>query len=368
MTADTPLPLPRVLYLTGQRDACAYWRVLAPATALVARGYPVRVFDTFDDRAAAVARQVDVLILPRHGWEPADWLAGLRWFADRRREGLTILYETDDDVFSEAWVTQGQAVRPDRPRALLAQDGVQRIKALQQCDGVIVSTPRLATLVRTYTRAPVVVVPNAIDWATWRATCVQGLPPWGADPRQVVIGWAGGKRDEGDLRPVAEAWARIARRYPATRFVVAGWPAPCLTGAVPSDRLRCAAWLPIDVYPTAYKGWDIGCAPLEDKAFNFYKSPIKCYEAAAAGAAVVASPVVYGSVIRHGRHGLLARTAAEWEAALARFVTDPRFRRGCAARLAARVERRYSLAANLSRWPASWAYLHAQARARQAAS
>jgi glycosyltransferase involved in cell wall biosynthesis len=357
--------LPRTLLLYGHRDGPAYWRILAPALELVRRGYPVNAYHMQDSRSHPEAAVYDVVVMTRLGWKPEDWLGGITWIRGMQALGKTIIYETDDDVFSPAWLQQARIVKPERMDVLHLQDAEYRVKALRLCDGAITTTPRLAMLLADYTDAPVVVVPNAIDWTGWRACCAQGTRPF---PDGVLIGWAGGLRDDADLAPMAEAWRRIAARFPEARFAVVGYLAPCLLAAVPRDRLAAADWLPLDLYPLGWHGWDVACCPLADTGFNVHKSPIKAFEAAAAGAAVVASPPVYGRVLEPGRDGLLATTPDEWEDALARLVQDAGLRQRLARRWAGRVEREFSLQASWSRWPAAWMAIRNAARARRLAA
>lgn len=342
---------PATLYMYQNRGGCTYWRVFVPAQALVAAGYPVRSVPVTVDHAFDIAIQCRAVVLVRLAWAADRYLEAITWVRRLQARGVRVLYETDDDIFSEAWFRQGALMEPEKSHAQLEQDRQQRIRALRLCDGAIVTTPRLATLTRCYTEAPVVVVPNAIDWAWWRAVCRQGQRP----PGEVLIGWAGGKRDDGDLAPMATAWGRIAARYPTTRFIIVGHQPDVLYAAVPPERLYLTPWQDVALYPTAYRGWDIGCAPLADVPFNYYKSAIKAYEYAAAGAAVVYSPPVYGRELRPDLDGLPATTADEWEAALAQLLDAPHQRRLMAARWARRVRARYSLTANLWRWPAAWA-------------
>jgi glycosyltransferase involved in cell wall biosynthesis len=302
-----------------------------------------------------------------------------------------VLYETDDDLWSESFLVQGRIMERWKTEAQLDADRAARLAALRLCDGVTVPTPRLATVVRTLTDAPVQVVPNAIDWERWRTLCRQGSgygrgrtctddlgPPsngCGTGPRsatelrprtdsipEVTIGWAGGKRSDADLVPMAEAWGRIARRYPAVTFALVGYHSPAVQAAVPAAQLRLVPWVPLDLYPMAYHGWTIGCAPLADTPFNRCKSAIKAFEYAAADAAVVYSTPVYGRELRPNLDGLEANTADEWEAALARLLDEPDTRAQMAARWAKRVRERHSLSQNLWHWPAAWSTLVGQAR------
>ena len=121
----------------------------------------------------------------------------------------------------------------------------------------------------------------------------------------------------------------------------------------------------LEHYPSGLVEIDIGCASVVDAPFERCKSAIKCYEYAAAGAAVVATPTIYGSVIEHGVSGYLAETADDWELWLANLVESHATRQIMARRLLRVVERKYALAENIWRWPASWAVIAEDARARR---
>jgi glycosyltransferase involved in cell wall biosynthesis len=267
-------------------------------------------------------------------------------------------------VFSPACLEQIQRIDPQpRPAAVYEAERQARITALRMVDGVTVSTEPLAAIVRQYTDVPVAVVPNAIDWAGFRRVCQSAPRPTDA----VTIGWVGGTRAEADLVPLAEAWGRMAARFPAVEFIMVGHPSPLLRDAVPRERLHIGGWQPIEHYPAMYQGIDIGCCPLADTPFNRAKSAQKAYEYAAAGAAVVASPTVYGDVLRDGRDGFLAETADAWEHALT-LLLDADYRAVVAQRWATRVQQRHSLAATLGQWPSAWETLVTAWRKRQEAA
>lgn len=63
--------------------------------------------------------------------------------------------------------------------------------------------------------------------------------------------------------------------------------------------------------------------PLEDTEFNRMKSDLKFIEAAAHGAVVLASPVVYAATIQDGKTGLLFRDAHEFASQLQRLLDHP---------------------------------------------
>lgn len=344
----------RVLSLVGDITGCTLWRVWQPVAELQRRQYPAAWAHLDDPLTAEVVTRApwDALVLNRRVWPRAERAASLRWFEAIHRAGIAVIYEVDDDMFSDDYERFLVDVREFTP-ALAAEmrEGVHH--AVQMADGVTVSSRRLATIVRSVTKKPVVVVENAIDWPWFRAVQAE-------TPRKVpglTIGWAGGKRDDDDVAAMAVAWGRIARRYPHVRFVIQGHHPQIFYDHVPKARIAPIEWLPLESYPAGVKQIDIGCAPLADRPFNRAKTYIKALEYGATGAAVVASPTVYGQIVRHGSNGLIATTADEWEEALSALIDDHSLRLGLAAALAADVKRHYSLEANVLKWAAAWAQI-----------
>jgi len=356
---------PSMLAIVGDRTGPSMWRVFQPFKRLEERGYPCG----WDFKSAPLLGQVapafDGYVLARMSWPLSERVFAASWFAMLRRAGKTTVYECDDDLFSPALSTRavelGQAA--GRSAEQLEEDRQSRLWTLRQCDGATVSTQRLATLVRTLTDRPVVVVPNAIDVPWFRGVLRQA--------RRTVpgpaIGWAGGQRPDRDVAAMAEAWCRIAAADRRVTFVIQGYVPPVLMAAVPADRLVVLPWLPLERYPAGLVEVDVACCSVADEPFNRHKSPIKAYEAALAGSAVVATPTVYGGTIEHGVMGYLAETADEWERALSDLVARPAHRAIMARRLLRRVERDWSLAENLWRWPAAWAQIAEAAGARRRA-
>lgn len=347
---------PSVLALVGrQQTGPDLWRVLAPITALERRRYPAG-WD-FKDNALVgqIAPMFDAILLPRLSWEPGHRRMAEAWFNANRRAGKVLIFDADDDIFTNQethrrveldW-TEGKT--PEQ----LEAERFERIWAMQQCDGVTVSTQRLATIVRGYTERPVHVVPNAIDLRWFRQVIF-------ATKRQIpglTIGWAGGRRHDRDVEQMAEAWGRIAHRYPDVTFVVQGWYPKVIDEQVPADRIVKLPWMPLQTYPAGLRQLDIGCAAAADTPFNRPKSNIKALEYAAAGAAVVASPTLYAGLVDHGFSGFIAESAGEWEDGLAQLVESPSLRQHMARRLLKAVEKHHTLDKNLWRWPAAWAQI-----------
>jgi glycosyltransferase involved in cell wall biosynthesis len=354
---------PSMLALVGDMSGPTLWRVLQPFTMLQQRGWPGG-WDFKDARGIGdIAPLFDGFVLPRMAWAPGARRLAETWFAAVKRAGKVVVYDADDDLFTAA--LDRRAVELDwtdgKSAAELAAERHERIWTLQQCDGVTVSTQRLATVVRTLTDRPVVVVPNAIDVDWFRR--VSRVPT--RETRGLTIGWAGGRRPDRDVELMARAWGRLAVRYADLTFVVAGHVPPVIVEQVPPERLVQLPWRSLEHYPESYAEIDIACCSVSDEPFNRCKSPIKAYEAAVAGAVVVASPSVYGGTIEHGRNGYIASSADEWERYLGELVESPRRRRMLALRLLRAVERKYSLAENLHRWPSAWAAIAEDARVRR---
>lgn len=358
------------------------WRITRPFAALEAAGIPTQVVpipgpspDGFVWTPACervtFSTSVATLVLHR-AIVPVQFRESFAAWVERvRASGVTVVYDTDDDVYSEAWAGHLLAsyfgIAPDVGEFLHAADLRAKTLAeseaarwvLRRVDGVTVSTEHLAAVVSRYTDKPVVVVPNAIDVAAFRAGLAAfgppGSRPWLDAEGVVTIGWCAGYRPQVDALPVAAAWRRIAERYPEVRFVVAGYPLQCLLDAVPESRLLRVPHTDMDRYPWAMQV-DIGCCAAADTEFNRSRSPIKAWEFALAGAGVVASETVYGETIRNdaGRFGLVANTADEWESALDWFVRTGD-REWCRDRLSRRVLDQHSLSARLPQWPEAYA-------------
>ena len=351
---------PSVLALVSDMSGPTLWRVLWPITALERAGYRCG-WDQKENRLIGMlAPQFDAILLPRMSWQPEHRKVAEAWFAAIHRAGRAVIYESDDDAFTRAetdrrveldW-TDGKSVER------LEAERAERVWAMQQCDGVTVSTQRLATITRQLTDKPVIVVPNAIDLPWFRGVIRQAKR---AVPG-LTIGWAGGRRHDRDVEQMAEAWGRIAYRYPDVTFVVQGWQPDVITEHVPENRIHRIPWLPLERYPMGLRQVDIGCCAVADTPFNRAKSNIKAMEYAAAGAAVVASPTLYASLVDHGYSGFLATDAGEWEDALSELIERHALRRMMSRRLLKTVERKHSLSVNLWRWPAAWAEIAASAQ------
>ena len=351
-----------MLALIDEVNGPNLWRVLQPITALERAGYPAGWDFKSASMLGLVAPHVDGYLLPRISWPATHRSTAEAWFDSILRQGKFTVYDMDDDILTSQethrrveldW-TEGKTFEQ------LEGERFQRIWALQQCDGVTVTTQRLATIVRSYTDKPVIVVPNSIDIPWFRGVVQQ-------TKRQIpglTIGWAGGRRHNRDVAQMAEAWGGIAKRYPDVTFVVQGHQPEIISEYVPDNRIIRLPWMKAEMYPSGIAQVDIGCCAVADTPFNRAKSNIKAMEYAVAGAAVVASPTLYSDLIEDIKSGYIARDAAEWEGSIAAFIEHPALRAMMARRLLKTVERKHSLAGNLWKWPAAWSQIAEAARGR----
>lgn len=266
---DAPLIGPPTLALVGgsaRANACHMWRVWQPFARLQALGYPAEWGVNEDPRTVLFLPRFRVVVLCRLSWTREQQAGALRWFALSRKAGRRIVYECDDDLFSPFVVHQQHAgIAKETPVEQLEAERLASLWTMRQCDGVTVSTERLASVVRTFTDAPVEVVPNAIDVRWFRG--VQAALGKRTVPG-LTIGWAGGNRPDGDLAAMAEAWGRLAQRYPHVTFVLYGHQPAVVSRFVPETRLRRLPWRDVTEYPAELVNFDIACCPLENRHFN----------------------------------------------------------------------------------------------------
>jgi len=342
-------------------DGPALWRVLLPFTALQRQGFLGIEWDMWDNNALAnIVHKFDAVILPRKFWKPKDYANADRWFKALHRAGVAVIYEMDDDMVSEDFVRrimykEGYGLQYARRRTKWIRHSIQA------CDGVTVSSQRLATMVRTVTDKPVRVVENYID-LEWFQNIQRMNERW-VPP--LTIGWAGGARPDSDVDNMAVAWARIAERYPDVHFVVQGHHSPAIYDRVPGDRISALKWMPISSYPAGMSNIDIGCCPLADSKFNRAKTYIKAMEYAASGAPVVASPTVYDKIIDHGENGFIATTADEWEEYLSALVESEDLRKRISGALFEKVEQQHNIERESWRWLEAWTEIVADYRYRE---
>ena len=211
----------------------------------------------------------------------------------RRRFGWRVVYDCLDA--HEGFAANRPGVLDEPERALAAE-----------ADLVVATSPALVR--RLADRRPDVrLLPNAGDPEPFA-----GLAPPRRSPRDLVVGYVGAVDDWFDAPLVAA----LARRRPHWRFeIVGGVESPSL--ALPrAANVVFHGERPYREMPAFHAGFDVEMIPFRPSPLTHATDPVKLYEAAAAGRAVVATPLQ--SLKPYADRGLvlLAGTAEEFAAAL----------------------------------------------------
>lgn len=180
------------------------------------------------------------------------------------------------------------------------------------------STEPLAAVLRQW-NPEVAVFPN----------CISELPPPRTQPRSATdetVIFFGALNRENDWVPILPALNEILAG-PLGRMVrVDVVHDRAFFEALATPHKRFTATCPYAQYLGLLRNADIALMPLADTAFNRVKSDLKFIEAAAQGAAVLASQVVYGHTVRQGKTGLIFDDPAAFAAGLRALITDRELR------------------------------------------
>lgn len=244
-----------------------------------------------------------------------------------KRQGIKTVYDIDDDLFTVPeclGIIHEKYARKEVRDAMLAM--------MKASDAIIASSEDMADLcVKRAPGVPVFILPNYTDFE------LSEKAYWGAKPHDdVVIGWHGSHSHVGDVPLVRDAVCEIMARYPNVRLKLMGCITPEHFGEKIkpyADRVTGIPWVYYYHLPYELAACDIGLCPMTDIQFNRVRSTVKLQEYAAAGVAVVASPLpCYTEIIRNGENGMIAEREStdSWIAALSKLVEDETYRRSMA--------------------------------------
>ena len=326
---------PRVISFMDEGVPSPHWRIVAPFTRLATVGYPVSVFPISETDKVRM-QDVDVLVL--YHWNCLNPTALAAFLDDLRRHRIGLVYDTDDDLFNmpTSWLAEADETAV---QAHLTRAASTRYLA-QAADVVTASTAYLAEQMRVY-NPRVQVLPNLIDPTAWALPGGTSAHP---PTSRLTVGVHGSPSHLDDWSILAKLFPILAERYPELTFVTAGFCPPYLEDLGLGKRLVKLPWVALDQYKKNVASIDIALCPLPDTPFNRAKSPIKWIESSLCGAAVVASPTVYGEVIRPGETGYIANDLDEWVRYTSMLVENTALRKGIGRRAQRDVLQRHSLA------------------------
>ncbi len=178
-------------------------------------------------------------------------------------------------------------------------------------DAVVVGNSILAAAASPYSRE-VAILPTTLDPSGYHISArMPGRPP--------TIVWIGNPENIAYLVLVRSALERLAVRHPGLRLRVVSsafpeWP------SMPIERISWSPASEVEALATA----DVGIMPLTEDDWSRGKCAFKLLQYMAASLPCVASPVGANcQAIIGGKTGFLAGSAAEWEDAIDKLISNP---------------------------------------------
>ena len=244
-----------------------------------------------------------------------------RWVAAR---GIPLIYDFDDAV----WLRRADG---GRGFSWLLRMPAKTGEICRMASHVTAGSGLLAEYARRFT-PHVTVLPTSIELAR-----TPMLPPAREDhPFRVV--WSGSRATLQYLALAAPALAELGRRVPTVLRVICDAPPPSFAHV----QVEYIPWSPASEVE-GMADTHVGIMPLPDTPTARGKCGLKALQYMAAGRAAVVSPVgVNRQIVRHGKNGLLADSAADWVTVLERLARDRGLRERLGAAGRRTVEHGYS--------------------------
>lgn len=209
---------------------------------------------------------------------------------------------------------------------------------IKEADVVTCTTKTLQEELEKYNKNTVI-LPNCFDpyWFDVR--------PSKNDSEMVRIGWTGAVSHYDDfvfIRPVLD---EIMDIYPQVKMIICGDPRfPQMLKH--KNRIEFVPSVDIEMYPMRLAGLalDIGIAPLVDKPFNYFKSPIKWMEYSLCKVPSICSEIVYGNYTK-----VTAATHEQWVRLLRKLIENKTYREKIADN-EYRAVQQYNIKDNYKKW------------------
>lgn len=316
----------KVIAMPAKDDMSSLLRVTWPAQELIIGGADVEIVDEpwmIRERDREVveieAPPCDVLVLCRPQHENIAQSIPLLQAA-----GIAVVVDYDDDL--SAIHPQNHAVAAFDPDRNPRSNWKWAHACAEAADLVTVSTPALLDVYAAHGRG--LVLPNRLP--SWR---VPERPDYEGPVR---LGWPGfiGTHPT-DLLEMDGAAGKVLRRIGEPFHVIGGGKGLTVAQRARDNaiierqvgwRVRGGGFVDKTEWPQALTALDVGVVPAARSRFNAAKSALKSMELAAAGAAVIASPIPDNR--RAAADGLcvIAEDRHDWGRLLRRFVGDDQAR------------------------------------------
>lgn len=305
-------------------------------------------FDGIADRFHKLTNH-EMFITSHKGWNGdtlgadlviMEMLTSPKMVEECHAQGAKVIFEADDAAID----TYG------RERKNLQHIGEtwknESIRTVAMVDAVTVTNHYLASNYSRFTKKPVYVLPNYIDfdWYGKEKLRIERAT------NEIRLGWFGSKGHYEDLKMIMPALQEVMAKYPHLKLIYCGY------GGFSSDKLSTEIGWGEDVFkelppfqrefvrnvnehlwPMKFRTLDIdiGLAPLIHDEFNHCKTPIKWMEYAALEIPAVMSPTVYEehpefkdkSIVSDGKTGFIARTVEDWIEYISKLVEDADLRK-----------------------------------------
>ncbi len=221
-------------------------------------------------------------------------------------------------------------------------------RCVEQADGVMVTTEKIAEVYRQYTDK-VYVAPNSVNLSEWIPHKIKR-----DNPDEIRVYWSGGSSHYEDIVLLKDVFPAIVKKYPNVKIVMMGMNFTGATKNIPKENFEYHDWVHTKAYPykTRLLDIDIALIPLQDTTFNACKSNIKWVEQGSLLTPCVTSLVSPYKEHYNGVNGVFIENNTEegWYKGIAHLIENPidRWKIGAEARKT--VENKFNIDKNYKIW------------------
>jgi glycosyltransferase involved in cell wall biosynthesis len=296
-----------IFFLGSTSRAIAHQRSLIPSKYL-AKAKAANCGIMFGRFTKETIDWADVVVFQRVGGRVIENLA--RYC---RLKDIATIYDFDDDLFNYPETKEYETVDTEKVK-------IDVLNMMQLVDCIAVTEESIKESAAEYTKTPINIVPNYIDFEHWEAP--ENIKKASSD---ITIGWAGGHYHSADLKIIEEPLKHILRKYPNVKFVSVGDKIDSLFKEF-KDRVYYHEFVDIADYPKLMHKLQlsIGLAPLSHSKFSDSRSNIRLLHHSVLAIPTVASS--FGPYLRAVEEGfpLIAvdNTVEEWCGAIQQLIED----------------------------------------------